>query len=402
MFIPFLSFVLKHAKLIKHKKVHNKDTEAKSKSKSKSKSKMSETITKSIDYFVSNFSGRQGEADYDATKLFGLHRRQRAYVWGRDRQLKLLDSILRGLYIPPIICNEYFINGVRRRDIMEGGNRSTTMSRILKGQVRELTETEQFTVRSYQIQIVLMDNLTPDVQREMFRRLNNSVKVSDGHLYAMSDDAPLVCEALAFLNDAAYPLRARITGVFFDTVNADNDGKANLSNAVAIVSGAMHGVEFITKSFARNESKVESQEPINRQKVISLIGDVISVFERADAEFPLDNKNKRKAQWSIGWALGAIMYDLTQNTANREQYIEKWKTWLVVVRRGENANAKEAIEIKGAQNINPDKLKRKSYRVQKFLETGELTTEEELKSIKHGSDDLDDTDEDDVYSDTNE
>lgn len=362
---------------------------------------MSETISKSIDYFVTNFSGRQGEPDYDGTKLFGLHRRQRAYVWGRDRQAKLLDSILRGLYIPPIICNEYYINGARRRDIMEGGNRSTTMSRILKGLVRELTEAEQFTVRSYQIQIVLMDNLTPDVQREMFRRLNNSVKVSDGHLYAMSDDAPLVREAMAFLNEHDYPLRARITGAFFDTVDADNDGKANLANAVAIVSGAAHGVNFITKSFARQESNVESVEHIDRAKVAALVGDAIRVFERAEEQLPLNNRTKQKRQWSVGWALGAIMYDLATNPVeNRAQLIEKWARWLVAVRRGV-ANAEAAIDIKGAQNINPDKLKRKCYKVNKFLETGELATEDELKAVKHGLDN-DTDDEDEVYSDSNE
>ena len=359
---------------------------------------MSETISKSIDYFVSNFSGRQGETDYDGTKLFGLHRRQRAYVWGRDRQLKLLDSILRGLYIPPIICNEYFTTaGVRRRDIMEGGNRSTTMSRILKGLVRELTEAEQFTVRSYPIQIVLMDNLTPDVQREMFRRLNNSVKVSDGHLYAMSDDAPLVKEAMAFLNEPDYPLRARITGAFFDTVNADNDGKANLANAVAIVSGAAHGVNFITKSFARQESNVESTDSIDRGRVVSLIGDAIRVFERAEEQLPLNNKTKQKKQWSVGWALGAIMYDLATNPLeNRAELIEKWASWLVAVRRGV-ANAEAAIDIKGAQNINPDKLKRKCFKVNKFLETGELATEDELKTVKHGHDD--ESEDEDVDSD---
>jgi hypothetical protein len=295
------------------------------------------------------------------------------------------------------------VNGVKKRDIMEGGNRSTTMSRILKGQVRDLTADEKMLISTYQIQIVLMDNLNTKEQREMFRRLNNSIKVSDGHLYAMSDDAPLVCEALAFLNDTAYPLRARITGAFFDTVGADKAGKAaNLENAVAIVSGAMYGVDFITKSFARNESKVESQAQINRQKVTSLIGDVITVFERADAEFPLENMNARKAQWNIGGVLGAIMYDLIMNPTNREYYIEKWKTWLVIVRRGENANAKAAIIVVGAQNIKPETLKRKSYKIQKFLETGELVTEEELKTVKHVSDETDDTDEDDVYSDTNE
>ena len=363
---------------------------------------MSETISKSINYFISNFSGRQGDADYDGTKLFGLHRRQRAYVWGRDRQLKLLDSILRGLYIPPIICNEYFINGVRRRDIMEGGNRATTMSRIMKGLVRDLSEDELFTVRSYQIQIVLMNDLSPNLQREMFRRLNNSVKVSDGHLYAMSeDDSNLVKEALAFLNEPEYPLRARITGAFFDTVGADNDGKANLANAIAIVSGAAHGVEFITKSFARQESKVESRDPIDRDRIVTLVGDAIRAFDRAEEQLPLNNRTKQKKQWSVGWALGAIMYDLATNPLeNRTQLIEKWARWLVAVRRGD-ANAEAAIDIKGAQNINPDKLKRKCFKVNRFLETGELATEDELKAVKHGLDN-DTDDEDEVYSDSNE
>ena len=357
---------------------------------------MSETISKSINFFISNFSGRQGDVDFDGAKLFGLHRRQRAYVWGRDRQLKLLDSILRGLYIPPIICNEYFTQaGVRRRDIMEGGNRATTMSRIMKGLVRELTEDELFTVRSYQIQIVLMNDLSPNLQREMFRRLNNSVKVSDGHLYAMSeDDSHLVKEAFALLNTPEYPLRARITGAFFDTVDADNDGKANLANAVAIVSGAANGIEYITKSFARQEDMVESRDPIDRDQVVALLGDVIRVFERAEEQFQLNNKTKQKRQWSVGWALGAIMYDMKTNPiGNRQDLIEKWASWLVAVRRGD-ANAEAAIDIKGAQNINPDKLKRKCYKVNKFLETGELATEEELKSVKHGHGDDSEEDED--------
>ena len=356
---------------------------------------MSETISKAINYFISNFSGRQGDADFDGTKLFGLHRRQRAFVWGRDRQLKLLDSILRGLYIPPIICNEYFTAaGVRRRDIMEGGNRATTMSRIMKGLVRELSEDELFTVRSYQIQIVLMNDLSPNLQREMFRRLNNSVKVSDGHLYAMSeDDSNLVKEALALLNNADYPLRARITGAFFDTVNADNDGKANLANAVAIVSGAIHGVGFITKSFARQETNVESRDIIDSDQVIALVGDAIRVFERAEELLPLNNRTKQKKQWSIGWALGAIMYEMKTHPIDvRQQLIEKWASWLVAVRRGD-ANAEAAIDIKGAQNINPDKLKRKCYKVNKFIETGELATEDELKTVKHGHDDETDEDE---------
>ena len=360
------------------------------------------TETHFVGTFVGNFSGRQGEVGYDVTRTFRLHRRNRAYVWGRDRQLAFLDTMLSGLPCPPIYCNEHFEDGVKKRDIMEGGNRTTTMSRILAGLVRDLTAAEMMLVQTYEIQIVLMNNLNPAEQRVMFRRLNNSVKVSDGHLYAMSeDDSPLVQAALAFLNDPAYPLRARITGVFFDTVYADNAGRSNLANAMAIVSGAANGVTFITKSFARNERKVEDQAPINTERIIYIVDHAIQVFERADAELPLDNKNKRKAQMSIGWALGAIMYDLTMNP-NHEQSIAKWVRWLVAVRRGDD-NAKEAVEIKGAQNINPDKLKRKSYKVQKFLDTGTLATDDELKDVKHGHDEADDeTDEDEVDSDANE
>ena len=116
------------------------------------------------------------------------------------------------------------------------------------------------------------------------------------------------------------------------------------------------------------------------------------MFERAEEQLPLNNKTKQKKQWSVGWALGAIMYDLATNPLeNRAELIEKWARWLVAVRRGD-ANAEAAIDIKGAQNINPDKLKRKCFKVSKFLETGELATEDELKAVKHGLDN--DTDDD--------
>jgi hypothetical protein len=91
------------------------------------------------------------------------------------------------------------------------------------------------------------------------------------------------------------------------------------------------------------------------------------------------------------------MYDLATNPLeNRQDLIEKWARWLIAVRRGD-ANAEAAIDIKGAQNINPDKLKRKCYKVNKFLETGELVTEEELKSVKHGNND--ESEDEDVDSD---
>ena len=362
--------------------------------------------THRVSNFVSRFSGRQGYPGYDGAKFFRLHARQRAFVWKKNRWMKLKDSMVKGLYIPPIICNEYFdADGVKRCDIMEGGNRATTMSMILKGSVCPLTDDEKRRIEDYEIEIVFMNNLSIEDQCEMFSRLNNSVKVGDGAKFAMwAGDSFLVKYCVGLLTDADYPLREQITRAWFNTVTAyDKDkGKVDLANTVAIVSGIINGPHYVTKSFEKQELKVRSLEPIDHAKVVDLLGVMLNIFEQAENELPLNNLKKQKALWNVGGALGAIIYDLTMNPDRREQLIHKWVKWLVAVRRGDR-HSDLAIKVGSAQNIKPDTLKRKCYKVNKFLETGELATDDELKVIKHGVDnDDEDDDEDDIYSDSNE
>jgi 3-dehydroquinate dehydratase len=342
-----------------------------------------ENIQTTIHALNMDFAGRRDMDGYDESKIIHIHRRNRAYVWNQEMQISCLDSILKGYYIPPIICCSRIVNGVERREVMEGGNRITTFRRILNNLVRMLTEAERDRVRSHPITLVVMRGLTNIQQREMFRRLNKNVKVSDGQLYAMSEeDSPLVREAISFLNDDDYPLRARITACFFDTKDKDNDGKKDLENAVALISGALNGVNYITKSFGRQEEMVESQEPVDRNWIVTTLGLLLDVFRMADEQSPLTDKRKLKAQWSVGKYLGAILYDLLTNTGNVLIMQQKWAAYLVSVRRG-NMVAEEAIEIAGAQNLNPDKLKRKSYKVDVFLREKRLASETELKEIKH-------------------
>jgi hypothetical protein len=346
-----------------------------------------ENIPTTIGQLNEDFAGRTTMANYDQTKLIHIHRRNRPYVWGTEMQTKLLDSILKGYYIPPIISCSQYENNNERRYVMEGGNRITTIRKIMNGEVRELTPAEYSKVTSFPITLVVMRNLTNRQQREMFRRLNKNIKVSDGQLYAMSEeDSPIVQEALRFLNDVAYPHRARITNVFFDTVDKDNDGRKNLENAMAIVSGAHNGIQYITKSFARQEENVESQtpiEPIDRELIYNKVNIILTIFERANEVIqPVDAKTK-KAQFTVGTYIGVILYDiLMYNGENMDEIITKWTNYIVMVRRN-IPYAIEALEIKGAQNINPDKLAKKSYRVALFLAEGRIASEEETKQIKH-------------------
>ena len=325
-----------------------------------------------------DFAGRMNTTGFDASKLIEIHRRNRPYVWSHKMQLDFLDSILKGYYIPPIICCAK--NG--KLYVMEGGNRITTIRRIMNDEVRALTPEERLKVSIYSVSLVTMRNLTPKQEREMFRRLNKSIKVSDGQLYAMSeDDSLLVQEAIAFLESIDYPLRARITDVFCDTIGKDNDGRVLLANTIAIMSGALYGVQYITKSFSRQEERVESTDPVDRDRFVNLFSIILSIFEQANLEEPLADKNKKKKQFTVGNILGAMLYDIL-TAEDMGVVFEKWRAYIVMVRRGVEG-ASDAIEIKGAQNINPDKLKKKCYRVEVFVREQRLATDEELKQVKH-------------------
>lgn len=334
------------------------------------------------------FAGRQNnKMNYDPTKLFHIHRRNRAYVWKPDMQINLLDSILKGYYIPPIICSHSIVDGVERREVIEGGNRITTFRYILNGDVRALTIEETMKVNMSSISVVVMRGLTSKQQQEMFRRLNKNIKVSDGQLYAMSEeDSPLIKEAFALLNDDNYPLRQIITKHFFDTRGMDNDGKKNLENAVALVSGAINGQSCISKSYNVQETMVESQEPIDREKVVKVLGDIFSIFDSADEIEMLKDLRKKRGQWNIGKLLGAMLYDyhFHHKCVNDIRY--KWATYLAMVRRCEKG-AEDAIKLAGAQNLTATRYKKVCIKVDIYVREKRLALDSELENVVHIDDD---------------
>lgn len=338
-----------------------------------------ENIQTTIGQLNSKFAGRMYSDGYDETKLYHIHRRNRAFVWSKEMQSRLLDSIKQGYYIPPIICSSSVMNGKERREVMEGGNRITSFRNILENEIETLTVDVRRRVEAYPITVVVMRNLQPAQQREMFRRLNKNVKVTDGQLYAMSeDDSPLVQEAMSFLNDDDYPLRDMITDIFTDTRDADSNAKNLLANAVALISGALYGGEFMTKSFSVQEPKVSCQDPIDRQKAVDRLTSAFEIFQLAD-RFILPDGRKKKGQLNVGKWLGAILYDL-QTNPNKQTIQDKWVNYILSVRRNEPL-AEDASKISGAQNLNPTKLKRICVKVEIFVKEGRLLSDEELKTI---------------------
>ncbi len=339
-----------------------------------------ENINLSVNLLISGFAGRKGMIGYNADKMYHIHFRNRAYVWKKEMQEKLLDSILKGYPIPPIYCEEKFVEGRQRREIMDGGNRITTLRMILNNEVRPLTDQERLAVSVFPITIVVLRGLTSTHRRELFRRLNKSVKVSDGQLYMMSlDDSPLIQSSYSLLHDDNHPLRERITQHFFDTRESDakDDSKKNLANAVALVSGCVYGVNYLTKSFQVQEEKVESRDPIPLQQIIDALTFVIDIFEAVDEDQTLSKKSEKSKQWTIGYLMGIILYDYHTFKHQLPLIHAKWKIFIMYLRLGKD-QASEAIVMAGGQNLTAGRYAKLSKKVEIYLRDEKIATKEEL------------------------
>lgn len=353
----------------------------------------SESLTYTVNKLNTEFAGRisPDSTQYFPNRKIHIHRRNRPYVWDIKMQNKLLDSILQGFYIPPIICSHSITEDRQERlCVMDGGNRITTIRKIFNGEIRELTEEERDKIKETVIHVVSMKNLTSKQEREMFRRLNKSVRVSDGQLYAMSeDDSPLVKEAIALLRDINHPLRTTMNEHFPGTISVDDAGGSNIEIAVALVSGALYGVNYITKSYNVQELKIECPHAINRSIIVKRLGDVFSIFDCADSFKKSTNKQKKKIQWNVGKLLGTMLYDYHTHAFNDngifceerfDSVREKWTAYIVKMREYPDI-ADEVFDISGAQNLKSSKYNKISVKVNIYLKENRIASSAEVAEI---------------------
>lgn len=343
-----------------------------------------------------NFTGRDSAGfpgGYDPTRLYRLHRRQRAEVWKYEHRAKLLESILHRRYIPPIITHETVDAGEIHRDILDGGNRISAVRRILEGGEFDLSESDRRAVERYTINVVVLRNLTPQEIRIQFRLLNRVVRVSAGHLYHMSaEDSPLVTYAYDIMTNPDNALRPRILELFSENALRDNASKGVLENIVALCVGAQHGIGHITRSFDINEPVLSL--PINRDLIETRLGLAFTAFTRANHGMPEDwvaDGRVMKGEFNIGRYLGAILYDLLPHgtpgqvgyepaPANTDVVLEKWARIIVEARQGVPA-AMLAVTVPGAQNLHSRKLRKISKQVDFYLAHGRMPNESETAEL---------------------
>jgi hypothetical protein len=343
-----------------------------------------------------NFTGRTTPGfpgGYDPTRLYRLHRRNRAEVWSRENRAMLLDSIRRRRYIPAIIVHEVVEGGRVHHDILDGGNRISAIRRILEGNEFDLTEEDRRSVERAAIDVVILRNMNPEEIRMQFRLLNKVVRVSHGQLYHMSaEDSPLVAYAASIMTDETNALRPRILDIFPQGVLTDTASRGMLANLVALCAGAQNGERHITTSFDRNEPVLSL--PINLALIETRLGLAFSAIRRANTRMPADwvrDGRVSRGEFNVGRYLGAILYDLLPHglpgtasyepaPADTDAIQDKWAR-IIELARLRDPGAGLATTVTGAGNLTTRKLRRLSKQVEFYLREGRMPNEQEYVTL---------------------
>ena len=126
---------------------------------------------------------------------------QRSFVWKNtskdNRMSMLIDSMMRGLPVPPMYCNCIFEDAKSKiYDFLDGKQRVTTIVKFLKDEFplvniptfedeegneqdfnglvySQLPEEVQDTIKTYSLTVYYYENMDQEDAEEMFRRLNN-------------------------------------------------------------------------------------------------------------------------------------------------------------------------------------------------------------------------------------
>lgn len=354
----------------------------------------SSNLTVSLYNLDLNFTGRDTPGfpgDYDPSKRYRLHPRNRAEVWKRHHRASLLESILLGRYIPPIIVNRTEVDGRPVYDILDGGNRVSAIRRILRGGEFELTAEQRQTVLSSTIEVVVLDDMTAEEIRVLFRLLNRSVRVSNGHLYHMSaEDSALIRYAYDIMTNVENPLHVMIVALFGQNALVDSASKGVLENLVALCAGAMHGERHLSRAFDVNEPILRL--PIDEARIQERLSLAFEVFRRANAIQPMEDARIKKGNFNVGRYLAGILYDLLPHGAvggaayepapvDVEPVLTKWARIIAAVHANDAATpiATAAVTVPGANNINPRKLRKMSKQVDFYLANHRLPNADELR-----------------------
>ena len=266
---------------------------------------------------------------------------QRPEMWDKDRQSRLIQTVMSGKPMPNLTLNFTIENGQRIHWLEDGHQRYMTLkkfheSKILYGDTyyKDLSQDLQIKFLTYDIPLITYENATRKEIIEIFDNLQRGMPLSPGHRFHARMDSPLVRYAIDRLLSPDKGFYARATAVWGEhSQKKDSKTKRFLMNAMALAGGVAHGVEYITTSYDILGDKLE--ETFDQVKADTYLDALLKIYEAADAEHAITLASKKR-QWDVGKLSGYILATLLNPSTNMVEMSAAWKDYIVKVRNGED------------------------------------------------------------------
>jgi len=265
---------------------------------------------------------------------------QRPEMWLKDRQQRLIQTVMKGLPMPNITLNDTISNGRRIRWLEDGQQRYISMKKFLDNKIdyenvyyKDFNENQRLQFLTYKVPILTYENASRAEIIQIFDNLQHGVPLSPGHRFHARLDSPLVKYARERLLTPDKHFYARASAIWgAHPFNKDTKTKKNLMNAMALVGGAAHGVECITTSYDVLGPLLETA--FDTAKADAYLDKLIGIYEAADAEYAITPADKKK-QWDAGRISGYMLASLIHGYT--PDLPSMWTEYIVNVRKGEDS-----------------------------------------------------------------
>jgi hypothetical protein len=281
---------------------------------------------------------------------------QRPEIWSKSRQQGLVNTIMQGRPMPPLIIRETIDRGERIRWLEDGQQRYMSMRNFYENKFsykntlyKDFSENDRVKFLTYKIPILTYENATIEETIEMFDNFQNGVPLTPGQRFHARLDTPLVKyarERLLTPDKHFYGRAAAVWGAHQS--NSDTKTKRVLMNAMAIAGGVAYGADHVTTSYDILGPLLN--QPFDVKQADSLLDKLLQVYERAADENRPFTPDEKKAHWPVGELTGYILASLIGNPT--DDIITKWATYVKSARDKDDKYADLHANMPTSRNWN--------------------------------------------------
>jgi hypothetical protein len=252
---------------------------------------------------------------------------QRAPVWTNPRKMGLINSILMGYPVPSIMLVERYNCGRKIYVCIDGKQRCCTIRDFIHDEFKvkidnnnvnysSMTDDMRLEFQNHMLSAAIIEGLCEDEECKVFERINRSVALSSGELVETYLTSPLVKARDMMFSENS--VERKTLEKYWGTIkNRDKDKRKNVSvNLLSIVCGLAIGEEFITKSFPKLQSPLETIDDAAWVQHDRMFHDNVAILLRLWAKIDItkivlpESWKRSNRMWSIGFILGYQIYSI--------------------------------------------------------------------------------------------